>query len=137
MCSFMQPVFYWFIILLSFHSQGLRLLGSSMEEVLPRQAEHRIGAFVYPQQVSGNQGPSGLLPCRRKGTDIFFCPSIHLCSKTELTGTSAQPLAGVWHNLFTHEAQGGTAVHWSCGTHIPILISLCSSPPHKILFAFS
>ena len=90
-------------------------------------AEHRIGAFVYPQQVSGNQGPSGLPPCRRKGTDIFFCLSIHLCSKTELTGTSTQPLGEAWHNLFTHEAQGGN----SCALE---LWNPHSNPGQSLLF---
>lgn len=119
----------WFIVSHGFRTQGPRLLGSSTEEALSRGAERRAGDFVYPQQVSSDHVPPGLLPC--SSHHMFVHPSIeqdwaHWGQRTACSRGLARP-------CFTGEAEGGTAVHCGCGTHIPILIRLCSSPQHWIL----
>ena len=85
----------WFIVSLGFRAQGRQLSGSSTEEALSRGAERRAGDFVYPQQVSSDHVPPGLLPC----SSHHICLFIHPSSKTELTEASAQPLAEAWHDL--------------------------------------
>ena len=96
-------LFHAALPLLVYHLAQLPLTGPSVTgEQRGRGAAKTSRAQNWGLCVStaGEQkpGPFRTSSLQKKG-HTFSCPSIHLCSKTELTGTSTQPLADAWHNL--------------------------------------